>query len=110
MEQLHEQFQKKIDENLANETTTIASSQYEQCKLFSKEVIAEMIEIKERLDDLREKIKTEHDTQADKSFLKGPLSAYEKFIPEIDVDGLEKQLDKDEKICKASATRASESA
>ena len=68
-----------------------------------------MTEIKERLDKLREKVRSEHNPQADKSFLKGRLSSYEKFFPQIDIDGLKKQLDKDEEICKTSVTRASES-
>ena len=64
--------------------------------MFSKEVLSEAAEIKEKLEALREKIRSSHNPAPDKSFLKGKLSAYEKFLPEINVDGLKKQLEQDE--------------
>ena len=50
--------------------------------------MAEMSEIKDRIDGLREKFRSEHNPEVDKSFLKGRLSAYEKLITEMNLDGM----------------------
>ena len=52
--------------------------------------MAEATRIKEELAALREKIQSNHDESPDKSFLKGSLGIYEKCLPEIDIDGLQK--------------------
>lgn len=62
--------------------------------------------VKEQLDALRDKIEFNHNTSPDKSFLKAKLNVYEKFLPTLDLEGLKKQLDTDETICKTAIENA----
>ena len=41
--------------------------------------------------------------------MKGKLTVYEKCVPTIDVEGLQKQLDQDELICRAAVEQATDS-
>ena len=88
MKRLHKEFLKTIDASLENETVEIANTQYQQCCVFNKEVMADATRIKDDIDMLREKIHSNYDASPDKSFLKGNVKLYEECLPGIDMDGL----------------------
>ena len=77
----------------------IAESQLEQITQFKKEISTELANVNKAITALREKISGNHNEESAKSILKSSLSSYMKVVPEIDVEGLEKLLDKDLKIC-----------
>ena len=59
----------------------VAESQFEQCKVFHKEVIEEAGRLKRGFDALMKRIQCEHDDEPDRSVLKSPLKEYESCFP-----------------------------
>ena len=57
--------------------------------MFKNDTLKEILEIKERLEVLRQNFSDEHDQSPDKSFLKQELKQYLDCIPEIKSEKLE---------------------
>ena len=87
----------------------MAEAQLDESQKFRTEILDDLKLANEAVDNCREKIRNNHDTSLSKSFLKSDLEKYECFLPKIDIDGLEKLLDRDVSVCKANVEKASNS-
>ena len=96
-------------ENIRSQQTIVAEAQLDESQRFRTEILDDLKLANEAVDNCREKIRNNHDTSLSKSFLKSDLEKYECFLPKIDIDGLEKLLDRDVSVCKANVEKASNS-
>jgi len=102
---------KKLDlltSTLPNENKEIASQQAEQAEAFFEDLKKEATEVNEHVNKLRERVVNHHAQGPGRSFLKAPLRVYEKALPTLDLDALEKVFAVDIETCKSIAERVDE--
>ena len=66
-------------------------------------VLVEAKKANDALDNLKNILRANHDENSAKSCLKSPLTKYEQMIPAVNIEGLEKLLDKDSEQCNEAA-------
>ena len=64
-------------------------------KMFHEEVLEEAGKINDSIENLRDMLQRDHNTGADRSFLKAKIEAYEACLPQMKIDDLRQLLDTD---------------
>ena len=90
---------------LPSENKDIAENQSSKAESFFEELEKEAKEVKECVENFRNKIIDHQKQGPGKSFLKAPLRVYEAAIPTLDLEALQRAFKIDIETCKSISAR-----